>query len=92
MTALSKSDGAYRTRRYPRSSAPPTKIRRSHATPARGRSRRPRVSLWEVSGRHNVLFDDRTRLDDRCIRNWLLRSDLEIVAKTIPTLLRREGA
>jgi lipopolysaccharide/colanic/teichoic acid biosynthesis glycosyltransferase len=50
------------------------------------------TGLWQVSGRHNVTFDDRTRLDDRYIRNWSLRSDLKIVARTIPALLRREGA
>lgn len=50
------------------------------------------TGLWQISGRHQTEFDDRLRLDERYIRNQSLRLDIKILIKTVPALLRREGA
>ncbi len=48
--------------------------------------------LWQISGRSNLSFDEWMRLDNRYIDTWSPLKDLEIVAKTIPAVLRGEGA
>lgn len=50
------------------------------------------TGLWQIRGRHQTEFDDRLRLDEQYIRNQSLRLDLTIMARTIPALMRREGA
>lgn len=48
--------------------------------------------LWQVSGRSNLDYDDRARLDASYVQGWSLRSDLAIFLRTIPAVLRRVGA
>ncbi len=48
--------------------------------------------LWQVSGRSNVPFDEWMRLDNRYIETWSPAGDLLILAKTIPAVIRGEGA
>ena len=48
--------------------------------------------LWQISGRSNVSFDEWMRLDNLYIDTWTPLGDLQIVAKTIPVVLRGEGA
>jgi exopolysaccharide production protein ExoY len=48
--------------------------------------------LWQVSGRSNVNFSTRAKLDASYVRSWSLRSDLVILARTLPAVLRRVGA
>ena len=49
---------------------------------------RPGLSgLWQVSGRNEVNFSDRVRLDLAYISNWSLRSDIVILARTPVALL-----
>lgn len=50
------------------------------------------TGLWQISGRHLTDFDDRLRLDERYIREQSLWTDISIMARTVPALLRREGA
>jgi len=50
------------------------------------------TGVWQISGRHAVGFDDRLRLDEWYIRHASLRLDVSILARTVPALLRREGA
>jgi lipopolysaccharide/colanic/teichoic acid biosynthesis glycosyltransferase len=50
------------------------------------------TGLWQISGRHAVAFDDRLRLDEWYIRHVSLALDVSILARTVPALLRREGA
>ena len=50
------------------------------------------TGLWQISGRNDVSFDDRIRMDLFYIENWSLPFDLYILAKTIPALLSRRGA
>lgn len=54
---------------------------------------RPGITcLWQVNGRSSVSFHEWMRLDMRYIDNWSLWLDLEILAKTIPAVLRGTGA
>jgi lipopolysaccharide/colanic/teichoic acid biosynthesis glycosyltransferase len=48
--------------------------------------------LWQVSGRSNLLFDEWMRLDNLYIDTWTPLGDLAIIAKTVPAVLRGEGA
>jgi exopolysaccharide biosynthesis polyprenyl glycosylphosphotransferase len=50
------------------------------------------TGLWQVSGRSNLGYDDRVRLDMHYIRNYSIWSDLEILARTIPAVLAGDGA
>jgi lipopolysaccharide/colanic/teichoic acid biosynthesis glycosyltransferase len=49
------------------------------------------TGLWQVTGRHNVDFDDRVRLDARYIRQRSISLDLQLILRTFGALLRREG-
>ena len=48
--------------------------------------------LWQISGRCSVAFDEWMRLDNEYIDTWSPARDLAILAKTIPAVLRRDGA
>lgn len=50
------------------------------------------TGLWQVSGRHEIDFDDRLRLDIAYIRNRSLRLDLLILLRTVGAVLGRRGA
>jgi lipopolysaccharide/colanic/teichoic acid biosynthesis glycosyltransferase len=50
------------------------------------------TGLWQVSGRSSVPFDEMVLLDLYYIDHWSLKTDLEIVLKTIPAVLSGEGA
>jgi lipopolysaccharide/colanic/teichoic acid biosynthesis glycosyltransferase len=49
------------------------------------------TGLWQVSGRHQLPFEDYVRYDLFYVENWSLLMDLFILLKTIPTVLRRSG-
>jgi len=48
--------------------------------------------LWQVSGRSNVNFTERARLDASYVERWSLIQDVRILARTIPAVLHRVGA
>jgi lipopolysaccharide/colanic/teichoic acid biosynthesis glycosyltransferase len=48
--------------------------------------------LWQISGRSNVAFDDWIRLDNLYIDTWSPLGDLVILLRTIPAVVRGEGA
>jgi exopolysaccharide production protein ExoY len=48
--------------------------------------------LWQVSGRSNVGYESRAKLDAMYVQRWSLRADLCILIRTIPTVLNRVGA
>jgi lipopolysaccharide/colanic/teichoic acid biosynthesis glycosyltransferase len=50
------------------------------------------TGLWQVSGRSNLPFDRWLELDLEYIDNWSFGLDLKILLKTIPVVLRSEGA
>jgi len=54
---------------------------------------RPGITgLWQVSGRSDVNYDERVRLDMHYIRNWTIWLDLQLLFRTIPAVLRGVGA
>lgn len=50
------------------------------------------TGLWQVSGRNNTTYDERVSFDAFYVRNWSPWLDLYILARTIKTVLLREGA
>lgn len=48
--------------------------------------------LWQINGRCTVSFDEWMRLDNEYIDQWSPLRDLEILAKTIPAVIRKDGA
>jgi exopolysaccharide biosynthesis polyprenyl glycosylphosphotransferase len=50
------------------------------------------TGLWQVSGRSDLGVEAAVRLDLSYVENWSLLGDVVIVAKTISTVLRGEGA
>jgi undecaprenyl-phosphate galactose phosphotransferase len=50
------------------------------------------TGLWQVSGRSDVDFHSRIKLDVWYVRNWNLWMDLVTLLKTVKTVLVREGA
>ena len=54
---------------------------------------RPGITgLWQVSGRSDVTYEERVRLDMHYIRNWSIWLDIQLLFQTIPAVLRRRGA
>jgi Undecaprenyl-phosphate galactose phosphotransferase WbaP len=50
------------------------------------------TGLWQVSGRSDVSYDERVKLDTFYVRNWSVWLDLCILYRTIGTVLFRNGA
>jgi lipopolysaccharide/colanic/teichoic acid biosynthesis glycosyltransferase len=50
------------------------------------------TGLWQVSGRADVPYEERVRLDMHYIRNWTIWLDVQLLLRTIPVVLRGEGA
>jgi exopolysaccharide biosynthesis polyprenyl glycosylphosphotransferase len=50
------------------------------------------TGLWQVSGRGDLDFDDRVKLDMYYIRNWSIWLDFRIILKTLTVLVSKEGA
>lgn len=50
------------------------------------------TGMWQVKGRAGASFDDYVRLDLFYVENWSLGTDLSILARTVPAVLRRAGA
>ncbi|MGA8489220.1 MAG: sugar transferase [Terriglobales bacterium] len=54
---------------------------------------RPGITcLWQVNGRSSLPFHKWMELDLQYVRNWSLWLDLQILAKTVPAVLRGSGA
>lgn len=50
------------------------------------------TGLWQVSGRSNTSYDDRVKLDMHYVHNWSVWMDVQILLKTIPAVMKGEGA
>ncbi len=50
------------------------------------------TGLWQVSGRNDVSYAQRVKMDSWYVRNWSLWHDIAILCKTLPALLKRRGA
>lgn len=48
--------------------------------------------LWQINGRNNIDFDKWMKLDLYYIDNWSFWTDIKIILKTIPAILRCKGA
>ena len=48
--------------------------------------------LWQIGGRSNVPFDEWMRLDNAYIDGWSPLGDLAIIARTLPAVIRGDGA
>lgn len=54
---------------------------------------RPGITgLWQVSGRSDITFDEWVKLDLYYIEKWSISLELKILLKTIPVVLKGEGA
>lgn len=49
------------------------------------------TGLWQVSGRNNVGYEDRVLLDQFYARHWSPWLDVFVIAKTVITLIKRDG-
>ncbi|HET7011056.1 MAG TPA: sugar transferase [Anaerolineales bacterium] len=50
------------------------------------------TGLWQVSGRSDIGYAERVRLDMHYVRNWSIWLDLQLLWQTIPAVLRGRGA
>ena len=50
------------------------------------------TGLWQVSGRSNVSYEERVKLDMHYIRNYSIWLDIYLLWLTIPAVLQRRGA
>jgi exopolysaccharide biosynthesis polyprenyl glycosylphosphotransferase len=50
------------------------------------------TGLWQVSGRSDTTYDERVQLDMYYIRNWTILSDIYLLWKTIPAVIKKHGA
>ena len=50
------------------------------------------TGVWQVSGRSDISYDERVRLDMYYIRNWSIWLDLQLLFQTIPAVLKSRGA
>lgn len=50
------------------------------------------TGLWQVSGRNDLSYNIRTRLDSRYVRGWTLRMDVGILLKTVFVVFKVRGA
>ncbi len=48
--------------------------------------------LWQINGRSDVSFEHWMELDNRYVDGWTPLGDLLIILRTIPAVLRRDGA
>ena len=54
---------------------------------------RPGITgLWQVVGRSALPWEERMQLDYLYVRNWSLATDLSIIARTLGTVSRADGA
>jgi exopolysaccharide production protein ExoY len=50
------------------------------------------TGLWQVSGRNDVSYETRVAFDTHYVKTWSLRSDMVIIAKTIPAVCFSRGS
>jgi exopolysaccharide biosynthesis polyprenyl glycosylphosphotransferase len=50
------------------------------------------TGLWQVSGRSDLAWDDRLKLDYDYVRHWSIAADFQILARTVGEILGGRGA
>lgn len=48
--------------------------------------------FWQVSGRNDIPYEQRIALDEQYVRDRSMRTDLKLIAKTIPAMFSSRGA
>jgi exopolysaccharide production protein ExoY len=46
---------------------------------------------WQVSGRNDISYEDRVKLDRAYVANWSFSTDMHIVFKTVPAVILSRG-
>jgi len=70
-----------------------TELRRCGRLRGKVLSVRPGLTgLWQISGRQEISFEKRVKLDIQYVENWSLWSDIIIMLKTLPVVLKGTGA
>jgi lipopolysaccharide/colanic/teichoic acid biosynthesis glycosyltransferase len=49
------------------------------------------TGAWQVTGRGRIVYPERALLDARYVAHWSLRSDVWILAQTLPAVIRGEA-
>jgi exopolysaccharide biosynthesis polyprenyl glycosylphosphotransferase len=71
----------------------PSEVAKYEAWQRRRLSVRPGLTcVWQVSGRNEISFEEWMYLDMQYIDHWCLKSDLELMLKTVPVVLTGRGA
>ncbi len=71
----------------------PKEVEKYAAWQRRRLSVRPGLTcIWQVSGRNQISFEEWMYLDMQYIDNWTLLTDLRIILKTVPVVIRGSGA
>lgn len=50
------------------------------------------TGLWQISGRSDIGYDERVKLDIYYVEHWSLWMDIKILFKTVVTVLKKAGA
>lgn len=50
------------------------------------------TGLWQISGRSDVSYEDRVKLDIYYVENWSLWLDIKILLKTVIAITKKSGA
>jgi lipopolysaccharide/colanic/teichoic acid biosynthesis glycosyltransferase len=50
------------------------------------------TGLWQISGRQDISFEERVKLDIHYVENWSLWGDMIIMLRTLPVVLKGTGA
>jgi lipopolysaccharide/colanic/teichoic acid biosynthesis glycosyltransferase len=50
------------------------------------------TGLWQISGRSDISYEDRVKLDIYYVEHWTLFLDIRILLKTLRTMLNGKGA
>jgi Undecaprenyl-phosphate galactose phosphotransferase WbaP len=50
------------------------------------------TGLWQVSGRCACTYPERVQMDRRYAHHWSLTADVEILIKTLPSVINQDGA
>lgn len=50
------------------------------------------TGMWQVSGRSDVSYEERVRMDMYYVRNWTIWLDAQLLMQTIPVVLKGRGA
>ena len=71
----------------------PSEVKQYQVWQYRRLSVKPGITcLWQINGRNNIDFDKWMKLDLYYIDNWSFWTDIKIILKTFPVILRCNGA